>query len=140
MEENNNIRFPFSNKVVFSMVMQDAEKCRKLLERIFPHRKIRKVKVAEKDVAWKTIRGTEGVRSEMQILNDPYHKSIQLDVLFEDDENWYDIEMQVENADNIPKRSRYYHRMIDSVILSKGARYSELRPCYVIFICCFDLF
>ena len=35
-------------------------------------------------------------------------KSIRLDVLFEDERGWYDIEMQVENRENLPKRSRYY--------------------------------
>ena len=67
------------------------------------------------------------------ILNTPFHKSVRLDVLFEGDQSWYDIEFQSENTDDIPKRSRYYHSMIDTHILEPGEAYAKLRPCYVIF-------
>ena len=30
--------------------------------------------------------------------------------------------------------------MIDTKLHRRGQYYSELRPCYVIFLCCFDLF
>ena len=48
--------------------------------------------------------------------------------------------MQMENRMDIPKRSRYYHSTIDTHILAKGKPYTELKPCYVIFICPFDPF
>ena len=67
-------------------------------------------------------------------------KGIRLDVYFEDEENViYDIEMQTINRKDLPKRTRYYHSMMDQAYLKRGSKYSELNPQYVIFICCFDL-
>ena len=51
---------------------------------------------------------------------------------------WYDIEMQVENRENLPKRSRYYGAAIDVNKLKKGRNYNELMPSYIIFICLYD--
>lgn len=42
--------------------------------------------------------------------------------------------------DNLPKRMRYYHGMIDLNILEKGENYKNLKKSFVIFICTFDLF
>ena len=66
---------------------------------------------------------------------------IRLDVYVEDAAGTvYDIEMQVTSKRNLPKRSRYYQSIIDLNSISKGAKYSDLRKSYVIFICMFDLF
>ena len=65
-------------------------------------------------------------------------KSIRLDVLFEDERGWYDIEMQVENRENLPKRSRYYGATLDVNKLKKGRDCNELKPSYIIFICMYD--
>ena len=51
---------------------------------------------------------------------------------------WYDIEMQVENRENLPKRSRYYGAALDVNKLKKGRDYNELMPSYIIFICMYD--
>lgn len=67
-------------------------------------------------------------------------KSIRMDVLFEDDEAWYDIEMQVSDMHHPPKRSRYYHSVKTVDTLKPGDPYECLKPGYVIFICGFDLF
>lgn len=68
-------------------------------------------------------------------------KSVRLDVYVEDENNTvYDIEIQAINTKELPKRSRFYHGMIDLNLINKGAHYSELRKCYVIFICLFDPF
>ena len=134
------IKFPFSNNLIFAAVMQNEVRCRKFLERILPERKIRQLRFPSEHELGGEISTGSNVFSEAQISQDPDHKSVQLDVLFEGDDSWYDIEMQVENVDNIPKRSRYYHSMIDSFILEKGEKYNNLKSCYVIFICCFDLF
>ena len=63
-------------------------------------------------------------------------KPIRLDVLFEDVRGWYDIEMQVENRENLPKRSRYYGAALDVNKLKKGRDYNELKPSYI--ICMYD--
>lgn len=59
-------------------------------------------------------------------------------MLFEDDDAWYDIEMQVNSEKDLPLRTRYYHASMAVGILDAGQSYSELKPSYVIFICMFD--
>lgn len=107
--------------------------------RIFPDRKISQIKLSEETV-YNSHQRDRSVEAERNILNGPFHKSVQLDVLFEGDDSWFDIECQIEDTGNIPKRTRYYHSLIDAHILTKGKDYENLRPCFVIFICRFDLF
>ena len=52
----------------------------------------------------------------------------------------YDIEMQVSDTKELPKRSRYYQGMMDLQLIDKGQYYDELNQSYVIFICPFDVF
>lgn len=52
----------------------------------------------------------------------------------------YDIEMQVSDTKELPKRSRYYQGMMDLKLIDKGQYYDELNQSYVIFICPFDVF
>lgn len=52
----------------------------------------------------------------------------------------YDIEMQVSDTKEIPKRSRYYQGMIDLQLIDKGQFYKKLNRSYIIFICPFDAF
>lgn len=52
----------------------------------------------------------------------------------------YDIEMQVSDTGELPKRSRYYQSMIDLQLIDKGQFYGELNRSYIIFICPFDTF
>ncbi len=66
-------------------------------------------------------------------------KSVRLDLLVKDEEGkTYDVEMQVSNEHNIPKRMRYYQAAIDIAFLDKGAHYKALNDCYIIFVCLFD--
>lgn len=65
-------------------------------------------------------------------------KSVRLEVLFEDDAAWYDIELQVQNTECPAKRSRYYHAVKTVESFKKGEEYGTLKPGYVIFICMFD--
>lgn len=63
---------------------------------------------------------------------------MRLEVLFEDDAAWYDIELQVQNTECPAKRSRYYHAVKTVESFKKGEEYGTLKPGYVIFICMFD--
>ena len=138
MEREPKIQFPFSNQTIFAMVMNDEGRCKAFLERIFPDRKVSEIKLSQNSFVEEE--NSARAEAEKMILNTPFHKSVRLDVLFEGDESWYDIEFQSENTDDIPKRSRYYHSMIDTHILGPGEAYAKLQPCYVIFLCRFDLF
>ena len=132
------IKFPFSNQTIFAMVMNDEGRCKAFLERIFPDKKVSEIKLSQNSFVEEE--NSARAEAEKMILNTPFHKSVRLDVLFEGDKSWYDIEFQSENTDDIPKRSRYYHSMIDTHILEPGEAYARLQPCYVIFLCRFDLF
>ena len=66
-------------------------------------------------------------------------KSVRLDLLVKDETGKsYDIEMQVANEHNIPKRMRYYQAAIDIAFLDKGEHYKALNDSYIIFVCLFD--
>ena len=52
----------------------------------------------------------------------------------------YDIEMQVTDTKELPKRMRYYQSVLDLQLIEKGQTYNTLKPSYIIFICPFDLF
>ena len=72
----------------------------------------------------------------------PDRKSIRLDIYLEDDESTvYDIEIQIDNKHDIPKRSRYYQGLMDVKSLPSGTKnYNQLNKSFVIFICLFDPF
>ena len=132
------IKFPFSNQTIFAMVMNDEGRCKAFLERIFPDKKVSGIKLSQNSFVEEE--NSARAEAEKMILNTPFYKSVRLGVLFEGDQSWYDIEFQSENTDDIPKRARYYHSMIDTHILEPGEAYARLKPCYVIFLCRFDLF
>ena len=122
------IQYPLNNDIMFALVMNDAELCRGLLERIFPGRKIRKLRIAD----------DPDVEVQNTIVTGMISKSVRLDVLFEGDDSWYSIEMQRFDDTALPMRGRYYASAIEIDQLRKGDEYRELKKNYVIFICTFD--
>lgn len=135
-------RGPLCNPVIFAAVMEDPEICKELIERILPGKKVRELKLVKEDAAQGEVPelGTLGPETEKTIIIDAEAKSIRMDVLFEGADEWYDLEMQVENVYCPPKRSRYYHAIKAVKDLKRGHEYENLRPGYVIFICMFDYF
>ncbi len=115
-----------SNDFLFGKVMQNPELCKELLQRILPDLRIDHVEYPE---------------LQKSINVDMDARSVRLDVYVKDDkEVVYDIEMQVSDTKELPKRSRYYQSMLDLQSLDKGRFYDELKRSYVIFICPFDLY
>jgi len=115
-----------SNDFMFGKIMQNPKLCKELLQRILPELKIDHIEYPE---AQKVIRF------------DVDAKSVRMDVYVVDDKSTvYDIEMQVVNTKELPKRTRYYQSMIDLQLIDKGESYKKLKPSYIIFICPFDLF
>ncbi len=115
-----------SNDFLFGKVMQDAELCKELLQIIFPNMKIDHI---EYPVLQKTIN------------MDADAKSVRLDVYIVDNKGTvYDIEMQMADTKELPKRTRYYQAMMDLEMIDKGQSYKKLKKSFVIFICPFDLF
>ena len=66
-------------------------------------------------------------------------RSVRLDVLFEGEDEYYDIEMQVATDPDLAKRARYYHTSMDT-LLKKASHTVTFKPTYVIFICLHDPF
>lgn len=116
----------FTDDFMFCKVLeQDPELCRQLLELILDKKVGKLVSVNR--------------QRPIEITADG--KGVRFDVYAEDNKNTiYDVEMQNANTDSIPKRSRYAQGMIDLSQLEKGNHYSELKQCYVIYICRFNLF
>lgn len=115
-----------SNDFMFGKVMQDPELCKELLQRILPDLKIDHIEYPE---------------LQKSIRPDVDARSVRLDVYVQDNKDViYDIEMQVSDTKELPKRSRYYQSMIDLQLMDKGQHYKRLNRSYIIFICSFDAF
>ena len=100
--------------------------CKELLQRILPDLRIDRIEYPETQ---------KGIRPDSDA------KSVRLDVYVQDGKDTvYDIEMQVTDTKELPKRSRYYQSMLDLQMLDRGQSYKKLNPSYVIFICSFDIF
>ena len=115
-----------SNDFLFGKVMQNQELCKELLQRILTDLKIDHIEYPELQ---------KNIRQDMDA------RSIRLDVYVKDNrEVVYDIEMQVSDTKELPRRSRYYQSMIDLQLIDKGQHYKNLNRSFVIFICPFDAF
>lgn len=115
-----------SNDFLFGKVMQNPELCKELLQRILPDLKIDRIEYPE-------------LQKSINVDMDAH--SVRLDVYVKDDrETVYDIEMQVSDTKELPKRSRYYQGMIDLQLVDAGQHYKKLNKSYIIFICPFDLY
>ena len=115
-----------SNDFLFGKVMQDAELCKELLQRILPELEIDHVEYPE---------------LQKTIKEDFEAKGIRLDAYVNDGKGTvYDIEMQAVTSKYLPRRTRYYQSMIDLQLVDKGQDYDTLNDSYIIFICLSDLF
>ena len=119
-------RLTLKNDFMFSKVMQDKELCIELLRRILPELDIRSI---------------EDVDAQKYLKHYYENKGSRLDI-YATDQNGrrYDIEMQVDDVANLPRRARYYSSMMDANDLLAGQEYDTVAVSYVIFICTKDPF
>lgn len=120
-------RVKFSNATMFSLAMQKKEIGIPLLSRLL-ERKVKDMEFID----------AIDLSVEKSIIAAIESRSVRLDVLFEDDDEWYNVEMQIRNEGNIPMRIRYIHSMLDVSHLEKGEDFNSLKKSFVIVICCFD--
>ena len=114
-----------SDNYIFQKVMLNEKLCKKILSEIIGKEVVKIDYTAYEKVI--------EIRSDV--------KGVRLDVYVKDEEEVvYNVEMQNTDNDNLPKRSRYYHNLIDLDLMEKGSEYESLNHSYVIFICTFDLF
>lgn len=112
-----------SDDFMFCKVMEHEAICKEFLEMLFAV-KIEKITYL---VSQNTVTTNSG------------SKTIRLDVLVKDKFGTsYDIEMQVGNRYNLPKRMRYYQSALDISFLDQGYSYKALNDSLIIFICLFD--
>ena len=108
---------------MFCKVMECEPICKEFLEMLFST-KIEKITYLSSQ---NTVTANSGA------------KTVRLDVLVKNKAGTsYDIEMQVGNEYNIPKRMRYYQAVLDVAFLDKGYSYKALNDSFIIFICLFD--
>ncbi|UTC83265.1 Rpn family recombination-promoting nuclease/putative transposase [Treponema denticola] len=113
----------FTDDFMFCKVMQNPDLCKRLIEMI--------------------LAGTIGKITYISVQHNSKNyeqaKSVRFDVLVQTENGkFYDIEMQVSNERNIPKRMRFYQAAIDISFLDKGNSYNNLNDCFIISICTFD--
>lgn len=124
MEQKKFKNLDLKNAFLFATAMEDSEICRLVLEIIL-----------DRPVSSVT------VRTEHSLLYDSESRSVRLDAYAEDEvQTGYNLEMQNQNEGNLPRRSRYHQAELDIKALKPGEDFSELKSCYVIFICTFDPF
>ena len=108
---------------MFCKVMQNEGLCKALLEMIL----------------FDTIGKIAYISIQNSINTYEQAKSVRFDVLVQaENGKFYDVEMQVSNERNIPKRIRFYQAAIDISFLDKGNSYNNLNDSFIIFICTFD--
>ena len=118
--------FDFTNDLIFRWVMEREENCLAILRAILPELKITAVKRRENE-------------HPVNYLAFDDERGVRFDAIIEDDqERFYDVEMQVANQPGLGKWVRYYQAQLDQETLKKGEDYDDLRESYVIFFCAFD--
>ena len=113
-----------SNNFIFYKVMRHhQEECKKLLEMLL------NIKIKEMNMS-----------NEETIDLDHDKKGIRLDIFVKEKNRMHDIELQVVNKKELPKRARYYAGLMALDSLTEGEAYSKLCDSHVIFICMKDFF
>ena len=87
------------------------------------------------------IKQIEDPEKEVEINLSIDAHGVRLDVITTDDQGHrIDVEMQMRDEKNIPRRMRYYEGSIDQTILEKGQNYNRLGDVVILFITPFDPF
>jgi len=116
---------PLHNDFMFSQVMRSEEICKLFLEALL-------------DVEIDRI---EFIDRQKDFSDSYEFHSIRLDVYLKDDVGTvFDVEIQADRRDDLPRRVRFYQSGIDRGELPKGADYASLPESYIIFVCDFDCF
>lgn len=110
---------------MFGQVMRSEEICRLFLEALLGI-EIQQIKFLDRQ----------------KDFTDSYeYHGIRLDVYLKDDKDTvFNVEIQADRRDGLPKRVRFYQSGIDRSELPKGADFASLSESYIIFVCDFDYF
>ena len=131
--ETNHIPFeelPITNRFMFALVFSHKHIAKPFLEAILG------IKIFD----------LQEPEAEKSTENSPFNKGVRYDVFVKEQGSkgeiirTFDIEMQMEDTHELPKRTRYYQALCDSEALNKGESYRNLKEQYIIFICPDDVF
>ena len=125
-ENKNPVYFGLTNDIIFGWVMKSEENCLAIIRAILPELNITGIVHKEVQHEITPVTSARGVRFDA--------------VVKDDQERYYDIEMQVENTGDLGRRARYYQSQIDNETLMKGQTFHMLKESFVIFLCAFDPF
>lgn len=116
---------PLKSDFMFGQVMRTEEICKLFLEALLGI-EIHKIKFLD----WQ------------KDFTDSYeYHGIRLDVYLKTDKDTvFNVEIQADRKDDLPRRVRFYQSGIDRSELPKGADYASLSESYIIFISDFDYF
>jgi len=109
---------------------------------------------SQKDIAKPFLEAILGIKihelrdpePEKTIEVNPLSKGVRFDVFVKESGpngetlRSFDIEMQMKDTHEIPKRARFYQAMRDSDALCRGEKYRDLKDLYIIFLCPDDIF
>lgn len=114
-----------TNDYIFGRVFSDPDLCSRLIELLLG------VKVKELSVPpeyQKTLQ--TGIES----------RGVRFDVYTETDGEAFDIEIQTTMQKDLPLRMRYYQSSMDTALIKKGQKFSDLKTTFVLFISTVDQF
>lgn len=117
-----------ANDFLFGKIFQDEDLCLRLVRLILPELNIERVFIPVLQKSLHETFDTKGVRFDVYLRDDK--------------DRIINVEMQTAKNDNIMKRTRAYHSLIDldAMDRQKVKRYGDMPDVIVIFICGFDLF
>lgn len=142
-------RIPFTDDRMFAYVMRRADICGDFLHRLLdgvPDADVRgllhgvgAVQVGEPGEDGETV-SVQLAQPQKRIGHVPGKHDVVLDVYVCTDRAEFNMEMQQRPVDGLAQRIRLYGAHMDVEQLQRGARYADLKPHCVIFICRFDAF
>ena len=117
-----------ANDFMFGKVFQDEELCLELVQIILPELNINAIAFPSLQQSVKQTWDTKGVRFDVYLHDDKGRIIV--------------VEMQIANRDNLMKRPRAYHALmdLDAMDRERVKTYNDMPEAIVIFICDFDLF
>ena len=116
---------PLGNDFMFGQVMRSEEICRLFLEALLGIE----------------IQRIEFLDRQKDFTDSYEYHGIRLDVYLKDEQGTvFNVEIQAERRDALPRRVRFYQSGIDRSELPKGADYASLSESYIIFVCIFVYF
>jgi len=137
MTLTNDPLLPFTDDFIFSLVMRNPEICKGLLERILPDEDFSNIAfMPTGNPLFDEV--PLSVETQKTLKFDFDSHGVRFDAFIRTENIWAEVEMQTYTAEDIGKRSRYYHANMDMDFLDSGKPYKGLKRSYVIFICTFD--